>query len=52
MTLQIFTEKTLKELYTDQCSPCISGYPECGGDPEKAKAWKCPRFHNGLFLLS
>jgi len=41
----------MKELYSDQCSPCMLGYPECGGDQDKAKAWNCPKFYNGLMIM-
>lgn len=46
-----FGKEKLKELYSDQCGPCMLGYPECEGDQEKAKSWKCPSFHNGLFIM-
>ena len=42
----------LKEIFDSQCSPCISGYPECGGDKEKAKTWTCPKFHSGFMIMT
>lgn len=46
-----FGLEKLKEYYSNQCSPCIIGYPECKGDTEKAENWECPRFHNGLMIV-
>lgn len=44
--------ETLKEMYSDQCSPCI-GYPDgCTKENmEKAKEWKCQKFCNGLMIV-
>lgn len=51
MKFEKFGKEKLKELFSDACDPCISGYPECGGDREKAKSWSCPKFYNGLFTV-
>ena len=32
-----YEKEKLKELYSDQCSPCMLGHPECKGDIEKAE---------------
>jgi hypothetical protein len=44
-------KKELKELFANQCEPCVTYYPKCkaaGGNPEKAKKWRCPQFCNGF----
>ena len=42
----------LKEVFPTQCSPCISGYPECEGDETKAKDWGCPKFYSGFMTMT
>ena len=52
LKLRKFGKDKLKELYSDQCGPCMLGHPECEGSQTKAKSWKCPKFHDGLFILN
>lgn len=41
----------LKKLFPNgQCAPCVKGYPECKGNREKAKEWKCTKFFSGFFV--
>jgi hypothetical protein len=42
-----YPKKQLKELFANQCEPCV-GHPPCKGDVEKAKKWRCPQFCNGF----
>jgi hypothetical protein len=34
-----YPKKQLKELFANQCEPCV-GHPPCKGDVEKAKKWR------------
>lgn len=34
-----FGDEKLKELYSDQCGPCMLGHPECEGNQKKAELW-------------
>lgn len=44
-------KKELQKLFDCQCSPCIEGFPECKGDKDKAKKWRCPNFISGFTIL-
>jgi len=47
-----FTKKELKEIFDNQCQPCLKDYPYCLGDIEKAKKFKCSKFFCGYMELS